>query len=130
MVTFATHVFGGRSTPVFLVAFLIVTAALPVSANIDRTTIARLEVESDGPVNPEATLEVLGLEIGGTLDRKLLRDAILSMYASTDAEWVKIESAGLPDPCRGRKSRPAQADRKMARRRARRRGVLDQHRGR
>jgi len=97
VVTFATHVFGGRSTPVFLVAFLIVTAALPVSANIDRTTIARLEVESDGPVNPEATLEVLGLEIGRTLDRKLLRDAILSMYASTDAEWVKIESAETPD---------------------------------
>ncbi len=35
--------------------------------------------------------------MGGSLDRALLRDAILAMYASTDAEWVKIEAAETPE---------------------------------
>ena len=78
-------------------AWLIATTAPPLAANINETPIARLSVESDSSVNHEATLEVLGLEIGETLDRALLRDAILSMYASTDAEWVKIEAAETSD---------------------------------
>ena len=41
----------------------------------------------------DTTLEILGLEIGSTIDRTLIREAILAMYASTDAEWVRIESA-------------------------------------
>jgi len=71
--------------------------ALPLAANFDLPAIARVTVESDGPVNHDATLEVLGLQLGGTLDRTLLRNAILAMYASTDAEWVKIEAAETPD---------------------------------
>ena len=88
---------GRRSILRGIAAWLIATAALPLAANIDRSPIAHLSVESDGPVNRDATLEVLGLEIGGTLDRMILRDAILAMYASTDAEWVKIEAAETPD---------------------------------
>ena len=80
-----------------IAAWLIATTAPPLAADINETPIASLSVESDSPVNREATLEVLGLEIGGKLDRALLRDAILSMYASTDAEWVKIEAAETPD---------------------------------
>jgi outer membrane protein insertion porin family len=80
-----------------IAACLVVAAASPVAANINETPIANLSVESDGSVNRETTLEVLGLEIGGRLDRALLRDAILSMYASTDAEWVRIEAAETPD---------------------------------
>ncbi len=76
---------------------LIAAAAPLVAAGIDQSPIARLSVESDSPVNHDATLEVLGLKIGGTLDRDLLRDAILAMYASTDAEWVRIEAAEIPD---------------------------------
>ena len=78
-------------------AWLVASTAPPLAANINETPIASLSVESDSPVNHEATLEVLGLQIGQPLDRSLLRDAILSMYASTDAEWVKIEAAETPD---------------------------------
>jgi outer membrane protein insertion porin family len=88
---------GRRSILRWVVAALIATAALPLVANVSQSPIAYLAVESDGPVNRDATLEVLGLEIGGTLDRKLLRDAILAMYASTGAEWVRIEAAETPD---------------------------------
>jgi len=76
---------------------LVAATAPPLAANINEIPIASVSVESDGPVNREATLEVLGLKIGGTLDRTLLRDAILAMYASTDAEWVKIEAAETAD---------------------------------
>ena len=93
MISFTTH----RAAAATFAVLLIAGAALPVRANVDRRSIARLQVESDGPVNAETTLEVLGLEIGGTLNRKLLRDAILAMYASTDAEWVRIESAETTD---------------------------------
>ena len=88
---------GPRPILMGIAAWLVATTAPPLAANINETPIASLSVESDGPVNRDATLEVLGLEIGGTLDRTLLRDAILSMYASTDAEWVKIEAAETPD---------------------------------
>lgn len=88
---------GLRSILIGFAAWLIATTAPPLAANINETPIASLSVESDSPVNHEATLEVLGLQIGQTLDRALLRDAILSMYASTDAEWVKIEAAETPD---------------------------------
>ena len=88
---------GFRSILMGIAAWLIATTAPPLAADINETPIASLSVESDSPVNREATLEVLGLEIGGKLDRALLRDAILSMYASTDAEWVKIEAAETPD---------------------------------
>jgi len=88
---------GCRSILRWVVAALIAITALPLDANVNRSPIARLTVETDGPVNRDATLEVLGLEIGGTLDRKLLRDAILAMYASTSAEWVRIEAAETPD---------------------------------
>ena len=80
-----------------IAGWLAATTALPLAANINQTPIASVSVESDSPVNHQATLEVLGLEVGRTLDRALLRDAILSMYASTDAEWVKIEAAETPD---------------------------------
>ena len=86
-----------RSILLWVVACLAATAALPLAANIDRPPISRVTVESDGPVNRDATLEVLGLKIGGTLDRKLLRDAILAIYASTGTEWVRIEAAETPD---------------------------------
>jgi len=67
--------------------------AAPVAANIDPASIAKLTVQSDGPVDRQSTLEILGLEVGGTIDRTLIREAILAMYASTDAEWVRIEAA-------------------------------------
>ena len=86
-----------RSILVGIAAWLVATTALPLAAGLDETPIAKIAVESDGPVAPEATLEVLGLEIGGTLNRALIRDAILSMYASTDAEWVRIEAAETPE---------------------------------
>jgi outer membrane protein insertion porin family len=79
-----------------IVVGLATIAGPTLAADIDSVPIATISVESDSPVDRKATLEVLGLEIGGTIDRALLRDAILSMYASTDAEWVKIEAAETP----------------------------------
>ena len=68
-------------------------ATVTATTGVNPSTISNLTVESDGPVDRESTLEILGLEIGSTIDRTLIREAILAMYASTDAEWVKIESA-------------------------------------
>jgi outer membrane protein insertion porin family len=82
-----------RVVPLRLVVLPALAVPLPLAATVTPPTIAHVAVESDGPISRDATLEVLGLEVGGTLDRKLLRRAILAMYASTDAEWVKIEAA-------------------------------------
>jgi outer membrane protein insertion porin family len=76
-----------------LMVLLMAFGAAPVAATIDPASISKLTVESDGPVDRDTTLEILGLEIGGSIDRALIRDAILTMYASTQAEWVKIEAA-------------------------------------
>jgi outer membrane protein insertion porin family len=77
---------------------IVLGIAAPAAAAIDTSApIASLAVESDGPIDREATFEILGLEVGRTIDRALIRDAILAMYASTDAEWVRIEAGETPE---------------------------------
>lgn len=73
-------------------------AVVPTSAPADPgPPIASLTVTSNGPITMEATSKILGLEVGHPIDRAQIRDAILAMYASTDAEWVRIEAADGPD---------------------------------
>ncbi|HSL19351.1 MAG TPA: BamA/TamA family outer membrane protein [Methylomirabilota bacterium] len=84
-----------------LVALLLVLAtcsAAPAAADeAGDLPIARLTVEADGPVDRDAVLDVLGLEVGGRLDRRLLRHAIVAMYAATGVDWVKVEAGPGPD---------------------------------
>ncbi len=80
-----------------IVACAAVACGLPATATASRPTIASVTVDSDGPVDREALLEVLGLEVGAELDRMQLRDAIVSLYASTTTDWVRIASAPSPD---------------------------------
>jgi outer membrane protein insertion porin family len=72
-------------------------AGATTAGAIDQLPIARVSVEGDGPVDRQAVLEVLGLEVGRPLDRAQLREAILAMYASTETDWVKIEAAETAD---------------------------------
>lgn len=75
------------------VACLAATAVPQAAAGIDGVPIATLTVEGDGEFDSTAVLEVLGLEVGGAIDRKLLRERIMAMYASTNTEWIKVEAA-------------------------------------
>jgi outer membrane protein insertion porin family len=79
------------------VACAAVGCALPAAASASQPAIASVTVDSDGPVDREALLQVLGLEVGSDLDRMQLRDAIISLYASTTTDWVRIAAAETPD---------------------------------
>jgi len=81
---------------VAVVAWLAVLIAWPAAAFDGDLPIAALSVEGD-EVDAAALLEVLDLEIGGRLDRRQLRDAILTMYASSDADWIRVEAAETAD---------------------------------
>lgn len=85
-----------RWTTVVAVVWIAVQTAVPVVAGGGDLPIAVLAVEGD-EVDEAALLEVLGLEVGGTLDRRQLRDAILTMYASSDADWIRVEAAETVD---------------------------------
>ena len=78
-------------------AFLLcMTAVGPAAAEFDGGPIAKLTVDGD-EVDRPALLEVLGLEIGGDIDRHRLRDAVLTAYASSEIEWIRIEAAETPE---------------------------------
>lgn len=81
---------------VALLCLVMAATSLPVAASIDGVPIKNITIEGDIPER-ESTLEILGLEVGGTIDRGQLRDALLSMYASTEAERVQIEAAETPE---------------------------------
>jgi len=96
-VDFVTTRGRGRSILMVAVVWLIATATTPVAAtDIDGVPIAVLTLEGDGEFDRTAIFEVLGLEEGSVIDRNLLRNRILAMYASTDAEWVKVAAAETP----------------------------------
>jgi outer membrane protein insertion porin family len=79
------------------ITMLMSMVATPVHADMEDVPIARLTVESDGPVDRDAVLEVLGLQVGGHLRRSQLRDAIFTMYASTETDWVGVEAGQAAD---------------------------------
>ncbi len=81
---------------VVAVVWVAVLTAVPAAAGAGDLPIAVLAVEGD-EVDEAALLEVLGLEVGGTLDRRQIRDAILTMYASSDADWIRVEAAETTD---------------------------------
>ncbi len=85
-----------RSILMGAVLCLMAMAAPLTAAGIDGVPIAVLTLEGDGEFDRAAIFEVLGLEEGGVIDRKLLRERILAMYASTGAEWVKVDAAETP----------------------------------
>jgi outer membrane protein insertion porin family len=71
---------------------LAVLTPLPAAAEFDDIPVATVSVEGD-VVDPQAALEVLGIELGAPLDRARLREAILAMYASTETEWIRVEAS-------------------------------------
>jgi outer membrane protein insertion porin family len=75
---------------------LVALAAPAGAAPLEETPVAVVSVEGD-VVDPQATLEVLGIEVGAPLDRSRLRDTILAMYASTETEWIRIEASEGPE---------------------------------
>jgi outer membrane protein assembly complex protein YaeT len=50
-------------------------------------------VEAIGPVDQTAIIEVLELQPGAHLDRQRLRELILTLYASGEVEWLRVETA-------------------------------------
>lgn len=71
---------------------LAAAALLWPSASSATQTVASVSVEATGPVDEAALLRVFGLAAGGTLDRQLVREAILALYAGGEVEWVAVES--------------------------------------
>jgi outer membrane protein assembly complex protein YaeT len=50
-------------------------------------------VEAIGPVDEAGIIEVLELQPGARLDRRRLRELILTLYASGEVEWLRVETA-------------------------------------
>jgi outer membrane protein insertion porin family len=91
-VSFPLH----RRTLYTLVRSAFITAVIltgtPAGASVADLPVATVTIEGD-EIDEAAAIEVLGIEIGEVLDRNRLRDAILAMYASTDAEWIDVKAA-------------------------------------
>jgi len=87
----------GRRILAVAVACWVAAAVAPHAvAAVAGVPIATLTLEGDGEFDRAAIFEVLGLEVGGDIDRKLLRNRILAMYASTDVEWVRVTATETP----------------------------------
>jgi outer membrane protein assembly complex protein YaeT len=82
-----------RRVLVFLICTgAVLTAARAVEA-LEGPRIVNSRVEAIGPVDEAAVLDVLGLEVGNHLDRHLLRELLLTMYAGSEVEWLRVETA-------------------------------------
>jgi outer membrane protein assembly complex protein YaeT len=56
------------------------------------TVIGRARVEAIGPIDQDAIIEALELQPGARLDRQRLRELILTLYASGEVEWLRVEA--------------------------------------
>jgi outer membrane protein insertion porin family len=65
-------------------------AASPCEASLE-LPISEVRVDARGRVDAPAVIELLGLEIGATLDRRQLREAIHAIYARAEIEWLRVE---------------------------------------
>jgi len=71
---------------------------LTVSATAaEGPVISTVRVESIGPVDEAAIIDVLELQAGSRLDRKRLREVIMTLYAGGDVEWLRVEAAETAD---------------------------------
>ncbi|HOC43139.1 MAG TPA: BamA/TamA family outer membrane protein [Thermoanaerobaculales bacterium] len=77
-------------------ALAIALAALlwPAAAGAQQT-VTRVSVEAPGAFDAEGLLRVLGLAEGRPVDRQLLREAILALYAGGEIERIEVESEPL-----------------------------------
>ncbi len=87
----------GAAVRWLLVAATVAVWATSLPAAVPNPTVASITIESDGPVDRQALLEVLELEVGGRLDRARLRDAMVSLFASTRTDWIGVEAADTGD---------------------------------
>jgi len=77
-----------------LLSFAIALLLFPVSAEaIEGPIVSSVRVESTGPVDETAIIEILELEVGSHLDKQRLREVIMTLYAGGDVEWLRVESA-------------------------------------
>ena len=81
-----------------LLPFVIALLLIPVSAEtIEGQLVSSVRVEATGPVDETAIIEILELEVGRHLDKQRLREVIMTLYASGDVEWLRVESAESAD---------------------------------
>jgi outer membrane protein insertion porin family len=72
---------------------VILLVVSPGAAASEGPVIRSSGVEAIGPVDAASIIEVLELQPGARLDRQRLRELILTLYASGDLEWLRVEAA-------------------------------------
>ena len=55
--------------------------------------INHIQVKGASPTDAAAIIELLGLEVGKPLDRRLLREVVSTLYAGGQVEWLRVEAA-------------------------------------
>jgi outer membrane protein assembly complex protein YaeT len=85
------------SRVIMVVAVLMTLIGTVVGEASDGLLIRHATVEAIGPVDEAAIIEVLELQPGQRLDRQRLRDLILTLYASGEVEWLRVESTEADD---------------------------------
>jgi outer membrane protein assembly complex protein YaeT len=77
-----------------LVASMGMVLMVPPNATAEEgPVIVDARVEAVGPVDEEGILEVLELQPGNRLDRHRLRELILTLYAGTEVEYLRVDTA-------------------------------------
>jgi outer membrane protein insertion porin family len=64
---------------------------LSVVGFAEQPPIASVAVVGDGPVDSEAVVELLGLQVGEPVDLRQLRETIHALFARADVEWLRVE---------------------------------------
>jgi outer membrane protein insertion porin family len=72
-------------------AVVVLLASTAVTASKD-PPITSVRVESIGPADEEAIIDLLELQVGTPLDAQRLREVIMALYAGGDVEWLRVES--------------------------------------
>ena len=68
-------------------------ATPPIAAAAEGPLIVSARVEAIGPVDENAIIEVLELQVGNRLDRQRLRELILTLYAGAEVERLRVVTA-------------------------------------
>jgi outer membrane protein assembly complex protein YaeT len=78
----------------FVIATVAILVLVPsIAAAAEGPVIVSARVEAIGPVDEEGIIEVLELQPGNRLDGRRLRELILTLYASGEVEWLRVQTA-------------------------------------
>jgi outer membrane protein assembly complex protein YaeT len=75
---------------------VVIAAAITAAPSAAEATlelpVSSVEVVGDGPIDGPAVIEILGLEVGKSLNRRQLREAIFAFYARAEVEWLRVDA--------------------------------------